>query len=81
MLRLHDPHARRVDAPLLVDAELNDDFLFPDGSRRRVYLMVIAEYRGDKIVGERLYLDEKLAGLYTDALGPDFAELPGVTRL
>jgi len=62
-------------------AELNDEFEFPDGSKKRVYLMVIAEYRGDLLVGERLYLDEKLAGLWSDALGADFFTLPGVTKL
>ena len=32
-------------------AELNDEFEFPDGSRQRVYLMVIAEFSGDLVVG------------------------------
>ncbi len=62
-------------------AELNDEFEFPDGTRKRVYLMVIAEFSGDAIVGERLYLDHKLAGLYEDALGPDFFARQDVTKL
>jgi hypothetical protein len=64
-----------------IAAELNDEFEFPDGSRKRVYLTVIAEFSGDLVVGERLYLDNKLAGLYEDALGEDFFALPGVAKL
>jgi hypothetical protein len=62
-------------------AELAADFVFPDGETRRVHLTCIAEFSGDKVVGERLYLDHKLAELYDQALGPDFFELPGVTKL
>jgi hypothetical protein len=36
---------------------------------------------GDRIAGERLYTDPFLAGIFADALGDDFGDVPGVSRL
>ncbi len=62
-------------------AEMNDEIELPDGTRKRVYLMCVAEYSGDALVGERLYLDSTLARMYEDALGPDFFARRDVTKL
>jgi hypothetical protein len=62
-------------------AELNEELELPNGTRKRVYLVTVVEYRGDKIVGERLYCDHVLAGLFDNALEEDFYSLPGVVRL
>jgi hypothetical protein len=64
-----------------IASEVNCEFDFPDGTTRRVYLMCVGEFRGGLMYGERIYCDQALAGLYDSVLGPDFYELPGVTRL
>jgi hypothetical protein len=60
-------------------AELSDDLEFPDGTRRRVQTLAVVEFRGDLMVGERLYFDHALASLIDQSLGEDFFARPDVT--
>jgi hypothetical protein len=64
-----------------VASEVNAEFEFPDGTTKRIHLMCVGEFSGDLMVGERLYCDHALAGLYDEVLGPGFYDLPGVTKL
>jgi hypothetical protein len=60
--------------------EVEDDFEFPNGARKRVQFMVAVEYRQDgKMYGERLYADQELAAVIDGALGADFFDRPDVT--
>lgn len=38
-------------------------------------------FEGDKILGERMYMDTTFAAAMADILGPDFGDVPGVSRL
>ena len=42
---------------------------------------VAMDFAGDKIAGERMYMDTTFAEAMDNILGPDFGEVPGVTRL
>ncbi len=42
---------------------------------------VIMEVEGDKISGERMYMDTSFATVMAEILGPDFGHVPGVSRL
>ncbi|MFF0496481.1 hypothetical protein ACFYU5_08770 [Nocardia aobensis] len=42
---------------------------------------VAMDFAGDKIAGERMYMDTTFAQAMSDILGPDFGTLPGVTPL
>jgi len=53
----------------------------PDGSRKRCYTIAVIEYEGDKMVGERVYTCANAAELRGNALGADFVNVEGVTRL
>jgi hypothetical protein len=53
----------------------------PDGTVGAYRYASAIEFDGDRIVGERLYMDAGLAGIFEAALGSDFGELDGVTRL
>lgn len=61
--------------------EWSNDFTLPDGSRKRCYSVAIIPYEGDKMVGERVYTCQNFAELRKHALGEDFTEVDGVTKL
>ncbi|MEV6060950.1 hypothetical protein ACIGO9_19100 [Nocardia asteroides] len=42
---------------------------------------VAMDFDGDKIAGERMYMDTTFAKAMTEILGPDFGDIPGVSRL
>ncbi|NMO03523.1 hypothetical protein HH308_20105 [Gordonia sp. TBRC 11910] len=52
----------------------------PEGRTTGQYFAVMA-FEGDKILGERMYMDTSFAKAMTDILGPDFGDIPGVSRL
>ncbi|MBO0852919.1 MAG: hypothetical protein J2P18_04050 [Nocardia sp.] len=52
----------------------------PDGRVTGQYFVVM-EFEGDKIAGERMYMDTTFAALMAQILGPDFGSVPGVSRL
>lgn len=62
-------------------AELSDVFELPDGTRRRLKSAAIVEFEGDRLVGERLYLDTILSALIEESLGEEFFARPDVTEL
>lgn len=43
--------------------------------------MVTMDFAGDKIAGERMFMDATFARAMNDILGPDFGEIAGVSRL
>ena len=61
--------------------EWNAELAFPDGTIRKCYAVAVIPYDGDKIVGERVYTCENFAELRKQALGADFSDVEGVTRL
>ncbi|NKY42577.1 hypothetical protein [Nocardia cerradoensis] len=52
----------------------------PDGRVTGQYFVAM-DFAGDKIAGERMYMDTTFAKAMTDILGPDFGDIPGVSRL
>ncbi|MCC3312356.1 nuclear transport factor 2 family protein [Nocardia africana] len=52
-----------------------------DGKRVTGQYFVVMEFEGDKIAGERMYMDTTFAQVMEEILGPDFGEVPGVSRL
>lgn len=42
---------------------------------------VVMDFEGDKISGERMYMDATFARAMTQILGPDFGDIPGVYPL
>jgi hypothetical protein len=62
-------------------AELNAEFTTRDGVRKRVQSIAVVEFQGELMVGERLYCDEALAGLFDESLGEDFYARPDVARI
>ncbi len=73
---------RRVHA--VSDTELcREAYVYFDTDEGRVtgqYFAVMA-FEGDKILGERMYTDTAWARALTEILGPDFGDVPGVSRL
>lgn len=51
-----------------------------DGRVTGQYFVVMV-FEGDKIAGERMYMDSTYAKVMADILGPDFGEVAGVSRL
>ncbi len=62
-------------------AVFSDEFEFPDGTRKRIQSLAVVEFRGDLMVGERLYFDYDLVGIIDESLGEDFFARPDVTEL
>ena len=58
---------------------------FNDSNGKRVNGFYIVAVEFDpvlkKVVGERMYTDDAFGQLYTENLGANFADVPGVTRL
>lgn len=52
----------------------------PDGRVTGQYFAVMA-FEGDKIKGERMYMDTSFCASMTEILGADFGDIPGVSRL
>lgn len=52
----------------------------PEGRVTGQYCVVL-DFEGDKIAGERMYMDTTFAKAMESILGPDFGDIPGVTRL
>ena len=42
---------------------------------------VVMDFEGDKIAGERMFMDATFAKAVTEILGPDFGDIPGVYPL
>lgn len=53
----------------------------PDGSTRQSRSATVVLFDGDLVAGERIYSDGYQAQLHREALGDDFGDVPGVTRL
>jgi hypothetical protein len=51
------------------------------GERVTGRYMVAMDFEGDKIAGERMYMDATFASAMAAILGPDFGNVPGVYRL
>ena len=90
IFRQLDPRGKDVETRQVVSlgfgdthlaAELSDEFEFPDGTRRRLQSLAVVEFRGDLLVGERLYFDLSLASLIDESLGEDFFARPDVTAV
>lgn len=56
-------------------------YLDTDDGRVTGQYFVVMVFEGDKIAGERMYMDATFARVMGDILGPDFGEVPGVSRL
>ena len=56
---------------------------FDTAGGRRVtgQYFVIIEFADGKILGERMYMDTSFATAMTEILGPDFGDIPGVSKL
>jgi hypothetical protein len=52
-----------------------------DGVRVTGRYLVAMDFEGDKIAGERMFMDVTFAKAMSEILGPDFGEIPGVSRL
>lgn len=52
----------------------------PEG-RKTGHYFVLMEFEGDRIRGERMYMCDTYAKAMADVLGPDFGEIPGVSKL
>jgi hypothetical protein len=52
-----------------------------DGERVTGQYMVVIAFEGHLIAGERMYMDTSFAKVMAEALGADFGEIPGVSRL
>ena len=61
--------------------EWSADHTLPDGSRKRCYTIAVVQYEGQKIVGERVYTCQNAATLRGHALGADFLDVEGVSKL
>lgn len=61
--------------------EWSANHTLPDGSRKRCYTIAVVEYEGQKIVGERVYTCQNAATLRGHALGADFLDVEGVSKL
>jgi hypothetical protein len=58
-------------------------FLYFDSNEGRTtggYIVAIA-FEGDKIAGERMYMDSSMAKMMAEVLGSDFGDIPGVSKL
>jgi len=63
-------------------AEIEDDFVFPDGSTKRIRMAATVHFDGEAIHGETTYLDADLATVFDSVLWtPDFIALPGVSKV
>lgn len=51
-----------------------------EGRKTGLYVAIIA-FEGDKILGERMYMDSTYAKAMAEILGDDFGDIPGVYRL
>lgn len=73
---------KRVHA-ISEDSLSREAYVYVDTEDGRVtgqYFAVIA-FEGDKISGERMYMDTTFAKAMAEILGPDFGDVPGVSRL
>ena len=54
-----------------------------DGPPLKLRITSVVEYdeASGLLQGERLYLDDAFAAIFDDVLGPDFLDVPGVTRV
>lgn len=52
----------------------------PEGRVTGQYFVAM-DFAGDTIAGERMYMDAAFVKAANDILGPDFGDIPGVTRL
>ncbi|MET9214725.1 MULTISPECIES: hypothetical protein [unclassified Nocardia] len=51
-----------------------------EGRKTGRYIAVIV-FSGNRILGERMFMDSTFAKAMTEILGPDFGDVPGVSRL
>lgn len=80
--RVSRPETRALafDQDFLIH-ELRAPFVLLNGTTKTCHLAVVIVFRGDRIIAERVYMDRNLEDLVNDALGPDFANLPGVEAI
>ncbi|MGV9861036.1 nuclear transport factor 2 family protein [Rhodococcus koreensis] len=52
-----------------------------EGRRVTGQYFVLVEFKDGKILGERMYMDTSFAKAMTEMLGPDFGNVPGVSKL
>lgn len=52
-----------------------------DEGRKTGQYMALICFEGDKIAGERMYMDTSFAKVMSEILGPDFGDVPGISRL
>lgn len=52
-----------------------------DGERTTGQYFVAIAFEDNLISGERMYMDSSFAEIMAEALGPDFGDLPGVSRI
>lgn len=65
------------------NALCREAYVYIDTDKGRVtgqYFVTIV-FEGDKILGERMYMDTTFANAMAEILGPDFGDVPGVSRL
>lgn len=65
------------------DSLCREAYVYIDTGHGRVtgqYSVTIV-FEGDKILGERMYMDDTFAKAMAEILGPDFGDVPGVSRL
>ena len=62
--------------------EISGMFKLGDGPAQRCYFNAVIPFQDGKMVGERVWMDEKLSAFFVSALeeDPDFFNLPGVER-
>ena len=61
--------------------EFNNVFDLPDGTRTRCYMLAVVPFVGDKMVGENVYTDHRVADWWDSLFGEDYLEIPGVELL
>ena len=73
---------KRVHA-ISEDTLCREAYVYFDTDEGRVtgrYMAVIV-FQGNRILGERMYMDTAFAKVMAEILGPDFGDVPGVSRL
>lgn len=61
--------------------EFSNVFTLPDGSQERCHMAATVIFEGEKMVGERVWLDHHLVDLVTQGFGEEFWAHPDIQRL
>lgn len=61
--------------------EFSNLFVLPDGTSERCYTLAVVPFRGDSMVGERIYSDRHLSSMNERTFGVDFEARADVTLL